>query len=139
MFGNLLILMFFLFFQLTENELINYSPKEPLRTRNLSENNCQLGAETVDNSREKLTNSQEKMPNSRTRKLSESSVQSVSTVYKAWLYILGLLKSLPTYSFEIQLFLHFYLLTNLFKISCHFLKSQIIEAPSVGIISRLLL
>lgn len=61
--------------ELTENEHMNYSPKEPLRTRKLSENNCQLQAETVDNSREKLTNS-------RTRKLSESSVQSVSTVYK---------------------------------------------------------
>jgi len=68
--------------ELTENETLNYSPKEPLRTRKISENNCQLQAETVDNSREKLTNSQEKLPNSRTRKLSESSVQSVSTVYK---------------------------------------------------------
>merc|ERR1712008_473388 len=61
--------------ELTENETLNYSPKEPLRTRKISENNCQLQAEIVDNSREK-------MPNSRTRKLSESSVQSVSTVYK---------------------------------------------------------
>ena len=69
-----MILIYSYFFQLTENEPLN-SPKEPLRTRKNSENNCQLQAETVDNSREKL-------PNSRTRKLSESSVQSVSTVYK---------------------------------------------------------